>query len=43
MSPREQRIMAAIVAVAALYFFELKALYLFAIAGIIYIILRNRT
>ena len=43
MNPREQRIMVAIAAVAALYFFEFNALYLFAIAGVIYIILRNRT
>lgn len=43
MSPREQRIMAAIGAVAAIYFFGFNALYLFAIAGVIYVILRNRT
>jgi hypothetical protein len=43
MNPREQWIMGAIAAVAALYFFELRALYLFAIAGVIFFILRNRT
>lgn len=43
MNPREQWIMAAIAAAAALYIFEYKALYLFAIAGVIYFILRHRT
>lgn len=43
MNPREQRIMAAIFAAAAVYLFEWKALLLFGIGGIIYWILRNRT
>jgi hypothetical protein len=43
MNPREQRIMAAIFAAAAVYLFEWQALPLFGIGGIIYWILRNRT
>ena len=43
MNPREQRIMAAIFAAAAVYLFGWKALLLFGIGGIIYWILRNRT
>ena len=43
MNPREQRIMAAIFAVAAIYVFEWKALLLLGIGGLIYWILRNRT
>ena len=35
--------MAAIAAAAALYVFEEKALILFGIAGVIWLILRNRT
>jgi len=42
MNPREQRIMAAIFAAAAVYLFEWKALLLLGIGGIIYWILRNR-
>jgi hypothetical protein len=42
MSPKEQRIMAAIFAVGAIYLFEWKALLLFGIGGIIYWIMRNR-
>jgi len=34
--------MAIIVALAALYLFELRALYLFAIAGVVYMISRAR-
>ena len=34
--------MAIIVALAALYFFRLNALYLFAIAGVVYVISRAR-
>ena len=41
--PREQRILAAIFAAAAVYLFGWKALLLFGIGGIIYWILRNRT
>lgn len=43
MNPREQRIMAAIFAAAAIYVFEWRALLLLGIVGIIYWILRNRT
>jgi hypothetical protein len=43
MNPREQRIMAAIFAAAAVYLFEWAALLLFGIGGVIYWILRNRT
>ena len=43
MNPREQRIMAAIFAVAAIYVFEWKAFLLLGIGGLIYWILRNRT
>lgn len=43
LNPREQRIMAAIGAVAAIYFFGFNSVYLFLIAGVIYYILRNRT
>lgn len=43
MNPRDQRIMAAIVAVAVIYFFGFNSVYLFLIAGVIYYILRNRT
>ena len=43
MNPREQRIMAAICAAAAIYVFEWSALLLFGIGGIIYWILRNRS
>ena len=43
MNPREQRIMAAIAAAAALYVFKWNALILFGIAGIIYFILKHRT
>ena len=43
MNPREQRIMAAIFAAAAVYLFGWDVLLLFGIGGIIYWILRNRT
>jgi hypothetical protein len=42
-NPREQRIMAAIFAAAAVYLFEWKALVLLGIAGVIWWILKNRT
>jgi|SaaInlStandDraft_6_1057023.scaffolds.fasta_scaffold251276_2 hypothetical protein len=42
MNPREQRVMGVILAIAALYIFEWNTLYIFGIAGIIYLILRNR-
>ena len=34
--------MAAIIGAGALYFFGLKALYLFAVAGVIYLVARSR-
>jgi hypothetical protein len=40
MNPREQRVMAVIGAIAALYIFGWNALILFGIAGIIYWIQR---
>ena len=43
MNPREQWIMAALAAAAALYVFGWKALVLLAIAGLIYYVLRTRT
>ena len=43
MSPRDQRIMAAILAAAAIYLFEWKALLLFGVGGIIWWVLKNRT
>ena len=42
MNPREQRVMAAIAAMAALYYFGWKALILFGIGGIIYWIMSHR-
>lgn len=45
MNPREQRVMAAIAAMAALYFFReigWNALILFGIGGIIYWIMSHR-
>ncbi len=42
MNPREQRVMAAILAGAALYVFGWNTLYLFGIAAIIYWILSKR-
>ena len=41
-SDREKWIMAAIIGAGALYLFELKALYLFAVAGVIYFVSRSR-
>lgn len=40
MSSREMWIMAAILGLGALYLFETKALYLFGIAGLIYLFTR---
>ena len=42
MNPRDQRVMAAIAAMAALYYFEWNALILFGIGGIIYWIMSHR-
>ena len=41
-SDKERWIMAAIIGVGALYFFELHALYLFAVAAVIYFFSRSR-
>lgn len=43
MNPREQRIMAAIFAAAAIYLFEWNALLLLGIGGVIYWIMANRS
>ncbi|MEE2658941.1 MAG: hypothetical protein VX733_10580 [Candidatus Latescibacterota bacterium] len=43
MSPREQWIMAAIAAAGAFWAFGSQALYLYALAGVIFFILKNRT
>jgi hypothetical protein len=42
-NPREQRIMAAIFAAAAIYLFEWNALLLLGIGGVIYWIMANRS
>ena len=41
-SGKERWIMAAIIGAGALYFFKLDALYLFAVAAVIYFISRSR-
>lgn len=43
MNPREQRIMAGILAAGAIYVWEWKALLLLGIGGIIYWIMAHRT
>ena len=43
MGPRDRWIMAAIIAVVAAYFFEWKALSLYAVAGAIYLFSRGKS